>query len=51
VREGSFKAPKDRPLKNKAAAPSFGSYGDSYGDNQGYGSFSVLDDPDSELPF
>lgn len=58
VREGSFRAPKDKPLKNKTAAPSYsapsyGGYGDSYGNNQSYGGYgNYADDTDSDpLPF
>lgn len=58
VREGDFRVPKDKPLKNKTAAPSYsapsyGGYGDSYGNNQSYGGYgSYADDTDSDpLPF
>lgn len=57
VREGSFRAPKDKPLKRDTApsysAPSYGSYGDSYNSNQSYGSYgSYTEDTDTDpLPF
>jgi hypothetical protein len=43
VREGSFKAPKDKPLKNK----SYDSYG-SYSDTTNY---AVVEEEDDMLPF
>ena len=54
VREGSFKVPKDKPLK-KDTTPSYSapSYGGNYGGyDQGYkGELAKLEDDDSELPF
>lgn len=63
VRNGDFKTPKDKPLKNKTS----GGYGDSYGGNYGGGygeaydsfaanngnsnGFAVLDDDDAQIPF
>jgi hypothetical protein len=54
VREGSFKAPKDRPLKNKNTGGGFsdpGSYSGFGGyNNQSYGSYNDADMEES-LPF
>jgi hypothetical protein len=46
VREGSFKAPKDKPLKNKTT--DFGFAPGSYTEVTNYG---VVEDPDDGLPF
>ena len=52
VREGSFRAPKDKPLRNKTEAPAYSAPGfGGYGGNQGFGGYGQAADDDSELPF
>lgn len=55
VRSGDFTIPKDKPLKNKAAAPGYGdtpSYGAySAGGEYSGGGFTEIKDDDGDLPF
>lgn len=49
VRSGDFRLPKDKPLKNKAAASSYDST--SYGYTGQPSGFAEIDDSDGDLPF
>lgn len=53
VRSGDFTLPKDKPLKNKAAAPAgYQDSGYSYNNYGSYGGFTELNNGDNdELPF
>lgn len=49
VADGKFTIPKDKPLKNKAVAPDFGSSASAPAASDGFSAMPVYSDPD--LPF